>query len=145
MQMKELAVLIKPIIKQIGNVEIQDRFLDQQKGKIQDWRNLSGWVFMSGTSGKCCLRKELNTCWNKYKCCRQKQHLKPVTEVFSYLCGVSSLKCSRYIPVELYSSILHFFQNTKETHVFSASLHFYYPQIFNFKKYCLVCMWTFQV
>lgn len=36
MQMKESAVLITPIIKQIGNVETQDRFLDQQEGKIQD-------------------------------------------------------------------------------------------------------------
>lgn len=34
--MKELAVLIKPITKQIGNAEIWDRFLDQQKRKMED-------------------------------------------------------------------------------------------------------------
>lgn len=36
MYMRELVVLIKPIMKQIGNAEIQDRFLYQQKEKIQD-------------------------------------------------------------------------------------------------------------
>lgn len=36
MHMRELAVLIKPIMKQIGTAEIQDRFLCQQKEKTQD-------------------------------------------------------------------------------------------------------------
>lgn len=35
MHMRELAVLIKPIMKQIGAAEIQDRFLYQQKKKFE--------------------------------------------------------------------------------------------------------------
>lgn len=133
MQMKESAVLITPIIKQIGNVETQDRFLDQQEGKIQDWRNLGRWVFMSGTLGKYCLTKEPNTSWNKYKCFRQMQHLKPMTEVFSYLCGVLSLKWSHYIHIELYSSILFRIQKKP---MLSLSRHIFIVLRYFILKYC---------
>lgn len=34
MHMRELAVLIKPITKQIGTAEIQDGFLYQQKEEV---------------------------------------------------------------------------------------------------------------
>lgn len=120
MHMKELAVLIKPIIKHIGTAEIQDRFLYPQKEKIQDRRSLSRCVLLSGTLGK----YEKNSCRNKYKCLRQMQYLKPVTEI---------------VFVRFHSQMLHYtstillfntkaiFQNTKGSEVFCVSLHFYCP------------------